>query len=227
MENADWAEVWQVRAQVYAFLGNSLLGVMSEEDPAGLDPLFWCEFPLLPANAQMERSLAALEENARLLASLPGREAVHWVAAEYTRLFVGPGVPPAPLWESLYREGGKFLFGQPTFDMKQVLREHGLGLDEGARQLEDHLGVELLYLAAMSERFAAEGPGVADVRAQADFIREHPLWWVGELHKKVEAVVPDGYYAPLIELVWGVLLWDVELLGECALTLQQPGALSA
>lgn len=214
MADAEWGDVWRVRAQVYAFLGNSLLGAMSEETSAGLDPLFWREFPLRPANARMERSLAALEENARLMASLPGQEAVHRVAAEYTRLFVGPGAPPAPLWESLYREGGKFLFGQPTFDMKQVLREHGLGLDEETHQLEDHLGVELLYLAAMSERFAAGAPSAADVRGQAGFIQEHLLWWVGDLHAKAEALAPEGYYAPVIELAWGVLLWDAELLAE-------------
>ncbi|MBQ9000561.1 MAG: molecular chaperone TorD family protein [Eggerthellaceae bacterium] len=151
----------------------------------------------------MERALAELARTAERLAALPRREAVRRIATEYTKLFVGPGTPVAPPWESLHREGGKYPFGQPTFDMKQALREHGLGLDDGAHQLEDHLGVELIYLAAMSERFAQQAPSAEDVVEQVAFVREYPLRWIGELHDAAQLAFLGGYYASLFELAWG------------------------
>ena len=118
---------------------------MSDESSAGLDSEFWHGFHLEAANEHMKHALAGLLRVTESLAPLPHVDAVLTVAAEYTRLFIGPSTPPAPLWESLYREGDGYLFEQPTFDMEQILREHGLALDEGTHQFEDHLGIELLY----------------------------------------------------------------------------------
>lgn len=215
MQRSEWKEIWELRAQLYAFLGNSLLASMTDKTAAGLDPTFWESFPLEPANAQMEEALAGL---CAYVASAPvdRAEAVQAAAVEYAGLFLGPGAPKAPLWESLHREGGKYLFGQPTFDMRETFRAHKLALSDDAHQLEDHLGVELLFLAAVSGRFAAlpEGPGATDVAEQREFIAQHPLSWIGRLHQLASEHAPNGFYPALIELAWGVLIWDEELLEE-------------
>ena len=214
MEDIAWKDVFELRAQLYAFLGNSLLAPMREDMRAGLDQSFWEQFPLEPANEHMDNALEALAACCGRLADCSEGERVRSANVEYTRLFMGPGAPPAPPWESLYREGGKFLFGQPTFDMRAVLREHGLALKEDAHQLEDHIGAELLFLAAMSERFVGKAPSADEVTDQVAFIDGHPLWWIGKLHAKAVAAADLGYYPALIELVWGVLEWDKELLSE-------------
>ena len=98
--------------------------------------------------------------------------------------------------------------------MRELFRQNLLALDEGLHQFEDHMGVELLFLAAMSERFSQDAPAEADVEKQIGFIDEHPLRWMGELHGKAERAAERPYYPALIELAWGVLLWDRDLLGE-------------
>lgn len=215
MEETSWKDVFEVRAQVYAFLGNSLLAPMSTETGAGLDPAFWDAFPLDAANEQMERALCDLRTYAEA-APADREQAVHAAATEYTGLFLGPGAPPAPPWESLYREGGKFLFGQPTFDMRELFRAHGLELSADAHQLEDHIGAELLYLSILSSQLAESSPSpepeaVAEQRA---FIAAHPLSFIGGLCERAADRAPGGYYPSLIRLAWGVLLWDLELLSE-------------
>jgi len=215
MEGIAWKDVFEFRAQLYAFLGNSLLAPMKLDTCAGLDPSFWEAFPLEAANEQMADALAALQAYAAD-ASRDRESAVRVAATEFTGLFLGPGAPPAPPWESLYREGGSFLFGQPTFDMRKLLRSHGLALAEDARQLEDHIGAELLYLATLSSQFAeaASAPSAEEVVEQRDFITEHPLSFIGKLCSRADEHAPGGYYPSLIRLAWGVLLWDNDLLSE-------------
>ena len=141
---------------------------------------FWDGFVLEAANAQMEEAFDKLKAVACKLHGKPLEQAVQDIAVEYTRLFIGPGTPPAPLWESLYCEGGRYLFGQPTFDMREEFRKHGFRLNETAKQFEDHLGVELLFLGAMSERFPQAAPSAEAITEQIAFLDAHPLWWVGE-----------------------------------------------
>lgn len=214
MNGASWAEVWHLRTNLYAFLGNSLLHAMSETRRAGLDESFWREFPLEPANEEMGAALDDLQRIVCELGQIDGEQALRRVVVEYTQLFIGPGAPKVPLWESLYRPGASFLFGQPTFDMRTLLRERGLALGEGVYQLEDHLGVELLYLSAVSEQFIHSIPSGDDVSQQILFIEQHPLAWIGQAQQKAAESMTVGYYAALLKLVYGVLLWDCELLHE-------------
>lgn len=214
MFGVSWTEVWQLRANLYAYLGNSLLHVMSNKSHAGLDESFWREFPLEPANDKMAVALDNLAQIACELRQIDGEQALCCVAVEYTQLFIGPGTPEVPLWESLYRPGASFLFGQPTFDMRALLRERGLALGEEVHQLEDHLGVELLYLSAVSEQFIHSIPSGDDVSQQILFIEQHPLAWIGQAQQKAAESMTVGYYAALLKLVYGVLLWDCELLHE-------------
>lgn len=216
METVEWSDIWTLRSQLYAFLGNSVLHVITEETADGLAPAFWREFPLEPANEQMEHALARLDAYAQSSAGMPLDEAVRKTAVEYTHLFIGPKYPKAPLWESLYRKGAQCLYGQPTFDVREVLREHKLALSDDLHQLEDHLGVELLYLSAMSQRFAADSPTAEQVSEQLAFISEHLLWWIPQLLDLAQEHATAGYYAPLIELIWGILQWDRGLLQEYA-----------
>jgi TorA maturation chaperone TorD len=223
-----WAKTWQLRAQLYSFLGNSLLEIMSETTAAvSFSPGFWENFPLEAANDDMQAALANLIAITRELAALPPAEALKQIQLEYTRLFIGPGAPAAPPWESLYREGGTTLFGQPTFDMRQLYASHGLKVEHSTNnQLEDHLGLELLFLASVGERFSQEAPTSQLIQEQRDFIDEHPLSWIDQLHAKAAAATaPLGtttatehknarFYPQLILLIKGFLLWDRALLGE-------------
>jgi TorA maturation chaperone TorD len=158
----------ELRSELYSFLGNSLLKIMTADTAIGLDREFWRSLPLADiyeaTNEQMEQGVAELQRVARELQDLDRARALERVGVEYTRLFIGPGAPAAPPWETLYREGGTVLFGQPTIDMRRLFGEQGYQARAESHQFEDHIGFELLYLAmryagmAESEQHSVE-PG--------------------------------------------------------------------
>jgi TorA maturation chaperone TorD len=209
------SEVWTTRAQVYAFLGNSLLAPMIEDTAAGLDEETWRAFPLDPAaNEHVAAGLSALRSCLRGLSGLSRQEAVLKVAVEYTALFVGPGKPLAPPWETCYRGTDEYVFGESTFAMREVLRRHGLAQNNASNQLEDHMGLELLYLSVSSERIAAHEPSQDELVEQRAFIDEHPLAWVQGFQERIRENGRVGYFAGLLEVAWGMLELDREFLDE-------------
>lgn len=191
--------IWQTYADAYAFLGNSLLKPVTQTETVGLDPAFWDAFPdfgdegVAGAVQGCKAVAGRIQEHAEA-----GRAAVQDVAVEFTRLFVGPPSPAAPPWETMNREEGVTVgFGQPTFDMQEVLRGMGLAVGGESNQYADHMGIELLALSEMCLRVQSGKLDGEDVSA---FLGKHPLGWIDEFRTKVHRVFPDGYYDALIGL---------------------------
>jgi TorA maturation chaperone TorD len=212
--DVSWTDTWKLRSELYAFFGNGLLKIMTEQSAVALDPAFWEEFPLEPANDHLRSGLEGLIACTGRLSVLDCKKAIERVGVEYTKLFVGPGEPAAPPWETLYREGGTVLFGQPTFDMRRLLARQGLKASDDFHQFEDHLGFELLYLGIRGRSFADSPPSAEAMEEQQDFIRTHPLSFIKSLFIKAREASSVGYYPALLELIWGYLLWDLGLLDE-------------
>lgn len=202
---------WQTYADVYAFLGNSLLKPITQTEAVGLDPAFWEAFPdfgdgkvsaaIGSCKAMAERGLSEADER---------RDTLQDVAVEYTRLFVGPPSPAAPPWETMNRADGVTVgFGQPTFDMLEVLRSMGLQMAGESNQYADHIGIELL---ALSEMCARAGAGEMPATDVAGFIEAHPMGWADVLRSKVHEAFPDGYYDNLLGVVEAVMSHHVAAL---------------
>jgi TorA maturation chaperone TorD len=189
---------------------------MTADTNAGLNPEFWEQFPLeSEADEHIASGLCDLIACTRVLAGEgDGTKALERVGVEYTRLFIGPGSPAAPPWETLYRDGGTVLFGQPTFDMKKLFAREGVKASNNSHQFEDHIGFELLYLSMRGASFAEDFPSAATVSEIQDFILTHPLSFIEQLHSKAKEAALVGFYPALIELIWGFLLWDLALLDE-------------
>lgn len=202
-------------AQAYAFIGNSLLTPMTRTSAVGLDPAFWQAFPTFD-DAGIEQAVDGCEAFAQ---RAQGRMAADTnmareCAIEHTRLFVGPPRPAAAPWETMYNlpEGADepVGFGAATFAMRRLLAEAGLELSNENNQYEDHLGIELLYLSVLCERAVDTADDASRWRdAQAPFIEEHPLSWVGELHERIAAEEPNGYFSPLTALARALLTWHL------------------
>ena len=212
---------WKELAEAYAFLGNSLLKPMSQTAHVGLDPAFWQAFPDF-GSKDVCRALEALAKFAREAttsgdgaahgdgaATAAFNDAVTQVSVEYTSLFVGPPSPAAPPWETMSRrEGVTAGFGEPTFQMRALLRAAGLELAGESRQYEDHLGIETLYLSELCRRRSgdADAPGADDATVVA-FLDEHPLAWLETLRAKVAEAFPGGYFDRLLGLLGALLAW--------------------
>lgn len=206
---------WQAYGTVYAFVGNELLAPMNRSgERRGLDPAFWQAMPV-PGNEKGARALRRLEGYARAAVTHadgdenPAVPGMLSASVEYAHLFIGPPKPAADPWETTNdpRNTGKVGFGNATLAMKDLLAEEGLELSGASNQYEDHMGVELLYLAALCERASeAEGDALAELAGKAAwFVKAHPLFWMERFRANVDAARPDGYYSALLEYADGVL----------------------
>ncbi len=215
---SSWQEVASFRAEIYRFLGHCLLEPIKEDRVSLLQPDFWEKFPLAPANETMAAALDKLASVTAVLAALPRDAALEQVQLEYTELFLGIGERQAPPWESLYRTPERLMFGPPAMQVREAMAAFGVEVAEKYRQPEDHLGLELMLLAAVGEADSARADWRDSARRQAAFIDEHPLAWIAELERDATAHGSTGFYGAVIGLIRGVLLWDRELLAEYAAT---------
>ncbi len=212
----SWQEIWELRSRLYRFFGNCLLEPICKDNAAVLSRRFWLDFPCEPANGQMKSGLQQVINCLTKLNGLEEKEIIDEIMIDYTSLFLGPGRPKAPLWESVYRTPERKIFGLSTYEVRETMRQDGFESLGKNKQPEDHLGLELMFLAAVSEKIADSQVGVRYliIQKQVCFIEEHLLSWINLLSKDANIHGNTGFYGGLIELIWGVLLWDKELLTE-------------
>ena len=112
------------------------------------------------------------------------------IETEFIRLFeAGPGSPPCPLVEGLFREDRKAIFKE------LILFYNHFGLSYGEGSMEDrpdHLCYELefLHFLTFKELLSIQKDEDASpyVRAQKDFIKRHLLSWIGKLLAKISEI---------------------------------------
>jgi len=211
-----WADIWELRASLYSVFANILLEPIQLENKAILTKEFWRDFPLEDANPQIKSGLEQLIASGDKLKELRTEKSIETVMVEYTELFIGPGVQKAPPWESFYRTNKRLFFGQPTYEMKEILYKYGLESKKKGRQPEDHIGIELLFISVLTEQLhkVELEEQISIIKEQITFIDNHLLTWIPELCNDAKEHGSVGFYGGLIELVWGTLLWDKELLAE-------------
>lgn len=216
MMTKTWAEVWSFRELLYSFFANQLLEPIQEEKKEMVTEQFWRQFPLEAANGQIMSGLEKLVNCTSKLDEQDIIKSIEKVNVEYTELFIGPGVPKAPPWESFYNTRKKLFFGTTAFVMKDLLNKQGLESKHSGRQPEDHLGLELLYLTVLTEQMHNQDrqSQVNIIRDQLAFMDEHLLSWIPNLYDDAKNNGSLGFYSGFIEMIWGILLWDKELLEE-------------
>lgn len=214
----SWNEVWSLRASLYGFFGDSLLEPMQGRHTVTFSKQFWRDFPLEAANSQMQAGLEQLINCSSYLEGFSAEEATEKVMVEYTSLFLGPGLPKAPPCESFYRTPERLFFGGTAFEMKAALSAEGLESIQKYNQPEDHIGLELMFLSALSNQLPdlERSRQNAALKEQAAFIDQHLLSWIPDLCRDAKLHGGVCFYGGLLELIWGILLWDRDLIEEFA-----------
>ncbi len=219
----SWNEVWNLRASLYGFLASSLLEPIQGQHTIVFSQKFWRDFPLEAANSQMQAGLEQLVNCSSYLEGFSDQEAIENVMVEYTSLFLGPGLPKAPPCESFYRTSERIFFGSTAFEIKATLYANGLEKMKKNKKPEDHIGLELMFLSTLSNKL----PGIElseqvwTLKEQASFIDHHLLSWIHELCRDAKLHGSIGFYGGIIELIWGILQWDRELIEEFVATNEQ------
>ena len=138
---------------------------------------------------------------------------------DFNRLFVGPGEMLAPPWESVHRSKTKLTFQEPTLQVRALYEAFGVRAPALHREPDDHLALELDFLATLSER-AVEAADAGDgeqldrcLQAQRDFLQDHLLAWAPGCLGLVEAHAETDYYRGAARLARGSLAASARLCG--------------
>jgi TorA maturation chaperone TorD len=208
----EWQAVWPLRSELYSLFAGLLLEVpdrvLIDKSRQG----FWAQFPLAAANSAMERGLHLLTTWSSGLAE-EAPDSLSQLKTEFNELFIGPGKLQAPPWESIYRSDQRQVFGTATFAVREFYRQGGLQLFRQGQYPDDHLGLELLFMADLSRRMQQTDNYESLVQLQLQFLVAHPLAWIEDFCKQVRAGT-SKFYGGMVLLLSGFLEWDQELLDE-------------
>lgn len=203
-------EVQSARRYLYS-LGQLLLGSEpTAERLASLDAGLLAE----------ALEICGIADDGALVAGLTSAEEdVEGTRSLYTRLFIGPVTPAATPWESTYRSNSKALFRQETLAVRNAYRAQGLLPQRYPKVADDHIAIELGFMAALAERMvdslqAADGEAVGAARkASRSFLDEHLTRWVASYAEDLESEAPDTVYAAAVRLMADLVERDAKLLG--------------
>ena len=180
------------------------------------------------ADAHTREECALLDgedgEGARLqdaLAEVAAANGLGQLRSVYTKLFIGPAKLPAPPWESVYATGEPLLFQESTLAVREAYRRAGYAAAGYPHEADDHLAVELDFMATLASDARAayeagdKGRSADLLSVQRDFLREHLLAWVGAFAERLaDSAGAGAFYPRFAELAALVCARDAEVLEE-------------
>nr|WP_239094048.1 molecular chaperone TorD family protein [Bacillus sp. B15-48] len=116
------------------------------------------------------------------------------------QLFVGPGVIPAPPWESVYRSRERLLFGEQTLKLREKLRSFDLHFEGDGHEPEDHIATELEFMGYLIQTTINaiisqdEEQFLKAIQTQFSLLEEHLLKWVPPFVEDILSSTPSSLY---------------------------------
>lgn len=152
------------------------------------------------AARRIDPSLAA---HARRLGEACDGQDLQTLLVDYTRLLLGPVQPRATPYGSFWLSGETQLMQDSSLAVLELYRQGGFQVDEEARELPDHVALELefLYLLTFSSNQARQADHL-DALATTEalrrrFLAEHLGAWIGRFAAAVEAGAETAFYRQL------------------------------
>jgi TorA maturation chaperone TorD len=134
------------------------------------------------------------------------------IMADHVRLFVGLDHVLAPLWESVYFNESHLVFQEQTLQVRAWYANFGLQAEKLNREPDDHIGLELIFVAHLAARALDAIDNHDDsavktlLQAQRDFLLAHLLRWGPAWAKLVKKHAQTDFYRGLAHLTHGALL---------------------
>ena len=114
---------------------------------------------------------------------------------DYMRLLVGVGKVLAPPWGSVYLDEDRLLFNEDTLKVRLYYEHYGMKLKEKYKEPDDHLGLELEFIAYLFEN------GKTD--AVRDFVEKYVTSWIFQWNNDVQKHARTGYYRGIANMAAG------------------------
>lgn len=165
----------------------------------------------VPLN-EMRTSLAGIDD-----------DGIEQLAVIFDRVFFGMGPLTAHHafpYESVYTSDRGIMMQEAYSQVVRTYREQKLAKDSSFTEPEDHIAVELAFMATLSDRAAAfldEGEmdaATVTVEQQLSFIENHLLNWVDRFAVDLKKAAADGFYASLAQFTDAYVSADADLLKD-------------
>lgn len=133
------------------------------------------------------------------------------LAAEYASLFLNVGPKPVYLVESVYLGKHHTLYEDPYFEVLDAYRMLGFEKSSEFKEPEDHLAVELEFMAKLVDltKQCLDTSNISYARGylklQEEFLNEHLAKWVPQLSQKIEEATANKLYTGLARLLRGFI----------------------
>lgn len=147
-------------------------------------------------------------------------EVIQELAREYASLFLGVGPKSVSLCESVYRSKLGLLCQSTLFEVQEAYREIGMAKNDEYREPDDHIAVELSYMARLcamtreaTEQKQTEGmQAIRYLALQKRFLEGHLLQWVPRLSQDLIGATSGGFYRAMAHLLRGFVGIDNTLI---------------
>lgn len=129
---------------------------------------------------------------------------------DYQRLFVGPDEILAPLWESVYKEKDKLLFGEIELAVRRFYNSAGVDIKES--EPADYLPLQLSFVSRLCDiavednlKYISE-----NLVKQHDFLKEHLLSWILLWIEDVKKNAEIGFWVGFAQMTKAYLENDLD-----------------
>lgn len=145
------------------------------------------------------------------------------LAVDYARAFLGAGVigeTVAYPFESVYTSPQKLVMQRAWEEVCAVYSAHGLGRAQGGDLHEDHIGLELHFLAHLAQqahKALQEANSAAYTKALEDskrFLTEHVLVWVAAFVKDTQDLPIGEFYKGAAHVLLRFVTLDAAILDD-------------
>lgn len=150
---------------------------------------------LLPANMESRSAWNAMADALSGMPSSPDARCLDELAAEYAAVYLTNAHGASPL-ESVWTDDDHLACQAAMFQLRDIYAAAGLVTTDWRQRPDDHLVLQLLYIA----HAARHASTAADWRALARMLDEHPLRWLPDFARRVAARTAAPFYAGLAVL---------------------------
>lgn len=216
----DWAPILTGEMLLFGLMGR-LLHTQPDRDwlqSLVQDDVF-AESPFADEHPRVNTGLRLLENWSHACRGEISDHVFDSLQADYNDLFVGPGPVLAPPWESVYFNEARMIFQKETLDVRQWYRQFGLEAAKIYKEPDDHIGLELAFLAHLASLGATalehqdESQISRLLEAQRDFLVAHPVRWVSIWRELVEEHARTDFYRGVALVTDGALTEMGAILG--------------
>ncbi|EGR4359857.1 molecular chaperone TorD [Vibrio cholerae] len=203
------------RAEIYWWLSSLFFKELSEQDIARYHS---AEVRTFLSGLADEQSLSReVKHLVEALNRLQDRQDAQLeLAADFCDLFLKSDRDSALPYASVYADQG-LLNGKPAQQMRELLSTHGVKVEQNLNEPEDHLAIQLDFLAhlAISANQIEHSAQLSlALQAQSDFISQHLLTWLPAFAERCTQFDAFGLYSAAARLALAFIQQDKHCLDE-------------